>query len=111
MPRFVRDWFTDELIEVPYTENVVTTSRKSPSKRNAWDSKNDFVCKAMSLKPEDATPSRVEAENEAAKKHGTGAWYDMNGRCHLPTRGSRSREMRRRGFMDLDAGYGDWAGH
>jgi hypothetical protein len=76
----------------------------------------------LSLKPEDATPERVEAENESARKHGTGAWFDANGECHTSTRGTQNREMRRQsirnqelpvrmpGLVNLDAGYGDFCG-
>ena len=67
----------------------------------------DFVSKAMSIAPEQATPERIERENAEAKEHGTGAYYTPDGGCHLPTRGVRRREMHRKDRQDNDAGYGD----
>ena len=120
---FRRDWFTGELEEVPSEgggRQIIFRGAVPPVSRrrhvDPWDSSKDYVNKAMSLKPEDATPERIAAENEAARKHGTGAYYDSNGNCHCPTRRSLAREMARphgpQGFyfQNNDAGYGDCAG-
>lgn len=123
--RFVRDLFTGELKEVPsdgggrriiYSEPVPEVFRSAGQHCDPW-SGTDKVSRPMSLKPEDATPERIERENAAARHHGTGAYYTQDGICHTPTRGSRNREMARpranfenTRFMDLDAGFGDYAG-
>lgn len=120
-----RDIFSGELVEtlesgqgrqvifrgsLPYGEATVRGRRGDP-----WDTGRDHVALAMSIKPEEATPERIAHENKMAKRHGTGAYYTPDGRCHTPTRGSRAKEMRRphRGgfrYQDNDAGYGDYAG-
>lgn len=124
--RFVRDLFTGELKEVPsdgggrrviYREPVdpILAQIVSGRANDPW-SGPDHISRPLSLKPEDATPERIERENAEARRHGTGAYFTPDGLCHTPTRGSRSREMRRprdnntAGYMDLDAGFGDWAG-
>lgn len=68
------------------------------------------ISRAMSIPPEQATPERIARENETARAMGTGAEYAPDGTCHLAGRSSRAREMRRRGYQDNDAGYGDYAG-
>lgn len=127
--RFIRDVFTGDLREVcddpagelqaltdASRERTAWMARRSPRRSNAWDSSKDYVNKGMSLKPEDATPERIAAENEAARRHGTGAYYDNNGLCHCPTRRSVAREMARPHgpnnyvFQDNDACYSDCAG-
>jgi len=80
---------------------------KRRARGNLWA---DNVCKAVSIAPEQATPERIARENEAARKHGTGAVYGADGLCHLPTRGSRAREFRRLGRQDNDAAYSDFGG-
>lgn len=80
---------------------------KRRARGNMWA---DNVCKAISIAPEQATPERVAKENAEAKRHGTGAVYGKDGQCHLPTRGSRARELRRLGKQDNDAGYSDFGG-
>lgn len=77
---------------------------------NPWAGGRDFVSKSMSIAPEQATPERIEKENREAENEGTGAYYTPDGGCHLPTRGIRTREMRRKGRQDNDAGYSDRAG-
>ena len=90
---------------LPYGEQTVLGRTHNP-----WDRGKDVICRPLSIKPEDATPERIAKENEEARRHGTGARYDNRGVCHTPTRGSRSREMRRLNKQDNDAGYGDHAG-
>jgi hypothetical protein len=112
---FVRDWFTGELVERPASEPGIiarTSIPKSAVTKRSGSSPwyKDQPCMAMSIKPEEATPERVAQENEAARKHGTGAYYDKDGTCFLPSRGGRAKEMRRRSVQDNDAGFGDWAG-
>ena len=70
----------------------------------------DFVSKSMSIAPEQATPERIERENADAKHRGTGAYYTPDGGCHMPTRGIKAREMRRKNRQDNDACYGDASG-
>jgi hypothetical protein len=111
--RFVRDLFTGELQEVPYGEGgrqiIARETVKYAPRRlgNPWDRGKDHISRPLSLMPEEATPERIKAENEAAKAHNTGAWYDSNGLCHLGTRGMRVREMRRKEKIDNDGCYGD----
>ena len=99
------------LLRLPYGDQTVTKRRGDP-----WDTGKDHVIRAMSLKPEEATPERIALENEAARRHGTGAYYDDKGICRVPTRGSRAKEMRRGHeatdfkLQDNDAGYGDYPG-
>lgn len=88
---------------------IVDTSVR-PTRRAAGNMWADHVCRPLSIPAEQATPERIARENAAARKHGTGAVYDRDGNCHLPTRGSRAREMRRLNRQDNSAGYGDWAG-
>lgn len=118
---FVRDWFTDELVERPSEgggRQIIARETVHYRPRrigNPWDTGKEIVNRNMSIQPEQATEAKIEQLNENARKHGTGAWYDNEGNCHTPTRGARSREMRARasvdfGFQDNDAGYGDWAG-
>jgi hypothetical protein len=122
--RFVRDWFTDELVERPTEQGGRQIIAREmvpyqPRRRyaNPWDTGKEIVNRNMSIKPEEATPEKIAQLNENARLHGTGAWYDSQGGCHITAgRGCRSREMRARahvdfGFQDNDAGYGDWAGH
>jgi len=126
--RFRRNVFTGVLEEIwddpavefeaqneKMREKTAHMVRKSSRHVNPWDTGKDHICKAMSIKPEEATPARIAWENEQSKRHGTGAYYDKQGNCYTPTRGSRSKEMRRphRGgfrYQDNDAGYGDYAG-
>lgn len=121
MRRFRRNLFTDVIEEVyddvvaelqplnaSSQEKVAWMARKTY--KNPYDTGCDHVNRGMSLTPEEATPQRVAAENAAARQHGTGAYYTPDGLCHVPTRGARAREMRRRGHQDNDAGYGDWGG-
>lgn len=118
--RFRRSVFTGELEEVweedtnPFKEINEKMRNKvahlvGPKSHFSSPWCREMVSQAMSLKPEDATPDRIAQENEEAKRHGTGAYYTPDGLCHLPTRGSRAKECRRTGRMDLDAGYSDWA--
>lgn len=93
-----------------YLIGVIREAGKEPVRRAAGNLWQDHACKAISIKPEEATPERVARENAEAKRHGTGAVYDKDGVCHLSGRGSRAREMRRLGRMDNDAGFGDYAG-
>jgi len=119
--RFRTNLFTGELEEV--YDNPVESFKEINEKMqekvahvprgrnpNPWNKGKDHVCRPLSLKPEDATPERIEKENAAAKKHGTGAYYTPDGECVISTRAVRAREMRRRQFQDNDAGYGDHAG-
>lgn len=56
-------------------------------------------------------PSQAGEFNEMARKFGNrGVYYDESGTCHFESRGARNLEMKRRGKMDMDAGYGDHAG-
>ena len=115
---FVRDLFSGELVErpesgqgrqllfvgaLPYGDATVGAKRR----KKAWHNRVNL---AMSIKPEDVTAERVDAENELARKHGTGAFYDDRGRCHTEGRDIESKEMRRRGFQNNDAGFSDYAG-
>ena len=95
---------------LPYGDQTVRKTRFDP-----WDTGKDHVDRGMSIKPEEATPERIERLNENAKKQGTGAYYTPDGRCCTPTRRSKAKEMRARadvdfGFQDNDAGYSDCAG-
>lgn len=116
--RYVRNIFTGELEERTDNpqdefnelnrksrEKTEWMTRKSSRHCNPWWS--DSISRPLSLPPEEATPERIAAENEAAQRHRTGAWFDKEGVCRTPTRRSRNREMARRGRIDLDAGYGD----
>jgi hypothetical protein len=121
---FVRDIFTGELQErdsgpggrqVIFQETPRFGLGNSRRRGNPWDRGKDHVDVGMSIKPEEATPEKIAALNENAKRQGTGAYYSPDGLCHTPTRGSRAKEMRGRltidfGFQDNDAGYGDCAG-
>jgi len=119
---FIRDLFTGELKEVEHGAGGRQILYRSPQptnrvKRyaNPWDQGKDHVCRPLSLLPELATPERIEAENAAARHHGTGAYYTPDGMCHLPTRGARSREMARERSdgsrrQDNDGCYGDYCG-
>lgn len=88
-------------------ENLVGVKRLS---KDPYSGGKDFVSKSMSIAPEQATPDRIERENADAKHRGTGAYYTPDGGCHLPTRGIRRREMRRKDRQDNDASYGDCPG-
>lgn len=115
---FVRDIFTGELVEREQQEPGVIFRGCLPPwakenrrhRKRVWTGK-DTVCKPLSIKPEEATAERVTEYNEKAQHHGTGAYYTPDGVCHLPTRASRSKELRRRGMQDNDAGYSDYAGN
>ena len=120
---FIRDLFTGELKEIPGGPGGRQIIYRSPEAKrerrrfaDPWDRGRDHISRPLSLLPEQATPERVAAENEAARYHGTGAYFTPDGLCHLPTRGSRSKEMARPhgplGFryQDNDAGYSDYAG-
>ena len=49
--------------------------------------------------------------NEWAQSHGiSGVRWDDKGDCYFSSRGARNEVMRRRGLMDMDAGYGDHSG-
>ena len=53
-------------------------------------------------------PGQAAEMNEAAKRNGTGAFYDpKTGNAVFESRGSRSREMAARGMFDNQGGYGD----
>lgn len=117
--RFRRNIFTGELEEVPSEGGgrQILYRGSAPKHYNpkpVGTPNYDRVCRPLSLKPEEATPQRIEAENEAARKYGSGAWFDKKGQCHTSTRGSQNREMKRRGDMggtpmaNFDAGYGDY---
>jgi len=123
--RFVRDLFSGELVERPSEgggRQVIFRGAepKHYRPRRLGAPRYERICKGLSLKPEDATPERIEQENADAQKFGTGCWFDSNGECHTSTRGSQNREMRRQtirnrerqqpGLMNLDAGFGDYAG-
>lgn len=114
--RFIKDIFTGKVKEViddpnadfePINERLRKAAHNGVVHRRFRKRAGDQVCTAMTIKPEEATPERIERENAAAKRHGTGAYYDKNGKCHYGSRGVRSREMARRGYADFDAGYGD----
>jgi hypothetical protein len=124
--RWVRDLFTGELKQVPagrggrqiiFRGSTPPNYDPNPVGCDPWRGK-DKVCRPLSLKPEEVTPERIEQENAEAAKHGTGAWYDAEGECHIGSRGSRRREMARPklrsgirlSHQDNDAGYGDRAG-
>jgi hypothetical protein len=52
--------------------------------------------------------SQVEKFNSDARDAGlTGVRYDRNGCLEATSRGQRRAEMKRRGMIDRDAGYGD----
>ena len=113
--RFVRNWLTGELEEVPRdnTNGRTIIARETPkfgighgrrAPRRAWQ---NHVSRPLSLKPEECTPERIEQENADAKYYGTGAYYTRDGLCHLDTRGSRARELRRKKMRDGDGGYSD----
>lgn len=126
--RLRRNLFTGELEEVPYEgSGIIYREPLKPGqvpvthkrRANPWYKENR--CRPLSIKPEEATPERIAAENESAKRHGTGAMFDTKGECYLPTRGSRAKEMRRKSIenqskggnaniVDLDAGFSDFAG-
>lgn len=122
--RLLRDCLTGELKELPSEgggRKIIFRGATPPvtgRRRQAdpYDNGKEHVDRGMSLKPEDATPERVAHENEQCKRHATGAWYDLKGLCHTPTRGSRAREMARPHgpnqlrFQDNDGGYGDCCG-
>jgi hypothetical protein len=114
---FKRDIFTGKLVEtqppeggreiiargsLPFGEQTVTSRIPNPD--------YDRECVALSIKPEEATPERIAEHNEQARRHNTGAFYDRDGRCMTSTRGSQNREMRRRNYINNDAGFGDFAG-
>lgn len=114
--RFVRDLFTGELKQVPAGEggrqvifrgSVPKHYDPTPSHIAA---NYDRELRGLSLMPEEATPERIAAENEECRRHGTGARYDAYGRCLTSTRGSQNRELKRRGKINNDAGFGDYAG-
>lgn len=121
--RFRRNLFTGELEQVPSDGGGRSIIYREPLRygkpltrhANPWDGK-DNVSRPMSIKPEEATPERIAFENDQARYHGTGAYYTPDGKCHTPTKGSRSREMARprgddgRRFQDNDAGYSDYCG-
>lgn len=113
---FVRDWFTDELVERPSEgggRRIIAreTVHYQPRRYgNPWDRGKPIRNRNMSIAPEQATPERIATENAEAKLHGTGAAYDSDGNCYVETRGQLNREMKRRRFQNNDAGYGDWAG-
>lgn len=116
---FYRDLFTGKLRKRPASEPgiIATIASDIPgSKRTGSPWWKDNHCPAMDLMPEHATPERIAKENAAARKHGTGAEYSPEGKCYLPTRRSRFREMGRRThdcgakFQDNDAGFSDRAG-
>jgi hypothetical protein len=116
-----RDIFTGELKERPdcpagreiiYIEPIYYNPTRAGS---PWDRGTDHVDRGMSLQPEQATPERIARENEECRHHNTGAYYTPDGLCHMPTRGSRRREMARPHhgglhYQDNDAGYSDAAG-
>ena len=96
MRRFRKNLFSGELEEVdddPAVEFAAQNARvrertawmvtKRRRFASPWDTGKDVINRNMSLKPEDATPERIAAENEAARRHNTGAWYDSKGQCHI----------------------------
>lgn len=110
-----RHWLTGEWEELPCEGSGVIRVIEPPGGTiprccNPWDASKDHTDRGMSIMPELATPERIAAENAEARQHGTGAVYDKRGVCHLPTRGSKNRELRRRRLQNNDAGYGDHAG-
>jgi hypothetical protein len=91
-----------KVVRIEDTE-VVLKPRKSS---NAICSKNPHVSKAMAI------PIHQAAKfNEAARRNHTGATYVPDGKgyanCVTTSRGSRAKEMRARGRIDNDGGYGD----
>lgn len=120
--RFVRNLFSNELEEVcddPRAEFEVLNERSRAKVAwaevgtryaNPYDTGKDHVSLAMSIPPEQATRERIERENAQARHAGTFAYYTPDGECHLPTRRSRAKEMRRRGYQDNQAGYSDYGG-
>jgi len=117
--RFIRDLFTGELREVVsdgggrriiFRGSVPKHYDPTPAHVNPWGRGKDHINRPLSIKDEEATPERIERENEDARRHGTGARYDAAGNCHVPTRGSLARECRRTHRQDNDAGYSDYPG-
>lgn len=82
--------------EIP--EGAVTGRANSP-----WST--PLVSDACAIHPDQAGQF-----SEDAKRHGTGAWYNSKGQAVFESRQARARELKRRGFFDKDAGYGDYAG-
>src|SRR4051794_19192543 len=122
LTKWRRHWLTGVLEEVPVEQGPTRIVYETPPggtiRRvgSAWDSSKDFTSRGMSLAPEQATPTRIAELNENARRHRTGAIYDKQGVCHLPSRKGRAREMKARGdvgfrYIDNDAGYGDFAGN
>lgn len=120
--RWRRNLFTGKLEQVPsdgggrhiiYREEVYYQPKRQA---DPWGRGKDAISRPLSIKPEEATPEKIAALNENAKRNGTGAYYTPDGACHTPTRGSRAREMPARrnfdgmGYQDNDAGYSDYAG-
>lgn len=113
--RFYRNLFTGELEAVPSDgggRQIIFrgSAPKHYDPTPVGTPNYDRVCRPLSLKPEDATPARIEAENEAARHHNTGCWYDAKGQCHTVTRGSQNREMKRKNMANFSGGYGDYCG-
>lgn len=109
-----RHWLTGKWQEVPYETDggrvvYATEGGREAVKVLERVDYNRVHC-GLSLKPEDVTPERIAHENEMARRHNTGVHYDSRGNCHTTSRRSQNRELRRRGKMNNDAGYGDYAG-
>lgn len=51
--------------------------------------------------------SQVEEANAWNKKTGIATRYDKTGMAHIPTRGDRSKLLKRDGMHDNDGGYSD----
>ena len=109
---FKRDIFTGELVEFEssetgreliYQEEIAPSMQQGRRAGSAWS--KPLVSQAMSVHPE-----QYKEFNESAKRYGTGAFYDKNGDCHLPTRSARNKEMKRRRMFDKSGGYGDYCG-
>jgi hypothetical protein len=111
--RLQRHWLSGEWQEIPLESDSGRVYRVAGGgEAHKVFARRDYekVHIGLSLKPEDATPAQIAHENREARRHGTGAIYDAKGRCHVSTRGSQNRELRRRNQLNPDAGFGDYAG-
>jgi hypothetical protein len=63
---------------------------------------------AIGIQP---TPDEIEEFNKSCKQRGVNGYYDPHtGEFVAHSRKARSEEFKHRGFIDRDAGYGDYAG-
>lgn len=112
--KWMRHWLTGEWVEVPLETSggrvivAVEGGRETTRVLSRRDYNREL--KPLSIKPEEATPERVRQYNEDSRRHNTGAVYDKEGRCFTSSRQSQNREMRLRGKINNDAGFGDYAG-